>query len=156
MPARRPSPEQCHRAFFRSCVPAFTCPAAPMRLLLLLLVFAATPARAQMLTSGTWTGQFGAGRAARPATALIERCATGFRVDLTAGGRTATTETATYSRGRLAFEMPRFRLAGSRTARPLACTLMMDRGGHLVGACTSGRATVPLRLAPPADGSLGC
>ena len=128
----------------------------PMRLAILLLVLAAAPVRAQMLPSGTWTGQFGAGRSARPATALIERCATGFRVDLTTGGRTARTETATYRRGQLAFEMSRFRLPGSRTARPLACELEMDPSGHLSGACTSGRTSVPMRLAPPADGALGC
>lgn len=127
-----------------------------MRIALLIALFAVVPARAQMLTSGTWTGTLGAGRAARPATALIERCATGFKVDLTSGGRTARTETATYSRGRLAFEMLRFRLPGSRTARPLACTLTMDRVGQFAGACTSGRSTVPLRLAPPAAGSLTC
>ena len=127
-----------------------------MRLVLFVLLLAAAPARAQMLTSGTWTGTLGAGRAARPATALIERCATGFRVDLTAGGRTATTETATYSRGRLAFEVPRFRMPGSRSVRPLACVLAMDRAGTFAGTCTSGRSRVPLRLAPPADGSLSC
>ena len=128
-----------------------------MRLVFLLaLLVAAAPAQAQMLTSGTWTGTLGAGRAARPATALIERCATGFRVDLTAAGRTASTETATYSRGHLMFEMPRFRLPGSRTAQPLACMLTMDRAGQFAGSCTSGRSRVPLRLAPPADGSLSC
>ena len=127
-----------------------------MRLLILALFLVAAPAQAQMLTSGTWTGQLGSGRMARPATALIERCATGFKVDLTAGGRTVRTETATYSRGRLAFEMPRFRMPGARTARPLACTLQMDREGVFAGTCTSGRTPVRLRLAPPADGALGC
>ena len=127
-----------------------------MRLALLLLALAAAPVQAQMLTSGTWTGTLGSGRAPTSATALIERCATGFTVVLTAGGRTARTETATYRRGHLMFEMPRFRLPGSRVARPLACMLQMDRSGTLSGSCTSGGASVPLRLVPPADGTLGC
>jgi hypothetical protein len=127
-----------------------------MRLVAALLFVIAAPAQAQLLASGTWTGTLGSGRSARPATALIERCETGFKVDLTAGGRTARTETATYSRGRLAFEMPRFRMPGSRTSRPLACTLQMDREGVFAGMCTSGRTPVRLRLAPPADGSLAC
>ncbi|HEX8385930.1 MAG TPA: hypothetical protein VF576_07085 [Rubricoccaceae bacterium] len=127
-----------------------------MRLFAVVLFLIAAPAQAQMLTSGTWTGTLGSGRTARPATAVIERCATGFSVDLTAGGRTARTETATYSRGRLAFEMPRFRMPGSRTARPLGCTLQMDREGVFVGTCTAGRTPVRLRLTPPADGTLGC
>lgn len=127
-----------------------------MRFVLLLLVLAVAPAQAQMLTSGTWTGTLGAGRTARAATAAIERCATGFKVDFTTARRTATTETATYSRGRLAFEMPRFRMPGARSAQPLACVLQMDRTGVFVGTCTSGRARVPLRLEPPADGTVGC
>ena len=127
-----------------------------MRLLALALFVVAAPAQAQMLTSGTWTGHFGSGQSARPATALNERCATGFSVDLTTGGRTVRTETATYSRGRLAFEMPRFRMPGARAVRPLTCTLQMDREGQFVGTCTSGPTPVRLRLAPPADGTLGC
>ena len=127
-----------------------------MRLALLLLVLAAAPAQAQMLASGTWTGTLGTGRAARPATAAIERCATGSKIDLVAGGHSGHTETATYRRGRLAFEMARFRLPGARAAGPLACTLQMDAFGTFVGTCTSGRTRVPLRLAPPADGSMSC
>ncbi len=109
-----------------------------------------------MLTSGTWTGTLGEGRAARPATAAIERCATGFKVDLVAGGHSGHTETATYSRGRLAFSLARFRLPGARAARPLACTLQMNALGVFVGTCTSVRTRLPLRLEPPANGSLSC
>ncbi len=128
----------------------------PMRLVLFLVLLAAAPAQAQMLASGTWAGTLGDGRAARPATAAIERCATGFKIDLVSAGHSGHTETATYSRGRLAFELARFRLPGARGARPLACTLQMNAMGDFVGACTSGRTRVPLRLSPPADGSLSC
>ncbi len=127
-----------------------------MRLALLVLLLAAAPAQAQMLASGTWTGTLGEGRAARPATAAIERCVTGFKIDLVAGGHSGRTETATYSRGRLTFDLARFRLPGARAARPLACALQMNALGAFVGACTSGRTRVPLRLSPPADGSMSC
>ena len=127
-----------------------------MRLVLLALLLAAAPAQAQMLASGTWTGTLGTGRAARPATAAIERCATGFKIDLVSAGHSGHTETATYSRGRLAFELARFRLPGARAARPLTCTLQMDAFGVFAGSCTSGRTRVPLRLEAPANGSMSC
>lgn len=109
-----------------------------------------------MLTSGTWTGTLGAGRGARTATATIERCATGFKIDFAADGRMGSTETATYRRGRLAFELPRYRRPGTMLPRTFACVLNVELAGDLVGACTAGGETVPLRLAPPADGQLGC
>ena len=127
-----------------------------MRIALILLVLAAAPAQAQMLESGTWTGTLGEGRAARPATASIERCATGFKIDLVSGGHSGHTETAAYSRGRLTFALARFRLPTARAARPLTCALQMSALGEFAGTCTSGSTRVPLRLSPPANGSLSC
>lgn len=127
-----------------------------MRLLILALFLVAAPAQAQMLTSGTWTGTLGDGRTSRPATALIERCATGFEVALTTNGRTVRTETATYSRGHLEFSLPGYRSTRRAAPRTLTCSLQMARDGTMAGACTAGRAHGQLTLAPPADGQIGC
>lgn len=109
-----------------------------------------------MLTSGLWTGTLSDGRASVPATAAIERCATGFKVDFTTAGRTVRTETATYSRGRLAFDLPGYRSSRRAAPRTLRCDLTMARDGTMAGTCTAGRAHAALTLAPPADGTVGC
>ena len=127
-----------------------------MRLALLLIAFAAAPAQAQLLASGTWTGTLTEGRVARPATAAIERCATGFSVDLTAGGRTVRTETAAYSRGRMTFELPGYRSSARSAPRTLRCTTQIEPDGRMTGMCTGGRQPIRLALAPPANGDLGC
>lgn len=128
-----------------------------MRFLVLLAAMAVSgAASAQMLPAGTWTGTWTEGRNARPATAEIERCETGFRVVLTAGGRTARTETATWQRGRLRFTTDRARLPGMTLARALTCDLTAASDGRLSGVCTAGRARYPLALSPPADGAFGC
>ncbi len=113
-------------------------------------------ASAQMLPSGTWTGTWGEGRAARPATAEIERCETGFRVVLTSGGRTARTETATWQRGQLRFTTDRARLPGMTASRALTCSLTAGTDGRLSGTCTAGRSRYRVALAPPATGAFGC
>ena len=120
------------------------------------LVLLAAPAQAQLLASGTWTGTLTAGRASAPASAAIERCATGFSVALTTAGRTVRTETATYSRGRLAFELPGYRSSRRATPRTLRCDLALAADGTLGGTCTAGRSAARLALAPPADGAFGC
>lgn len=126
-------------------------------LLLAALALLAAPASAQMLPSGTWTGTLAeADGEARPVEATIERCATGFRVVLDVGGRTAETETATWERGRLQFRLPRLRLPGAVLPRTLACDLRQRDDGELGGTCTAGRAAYRLRLAPPASGAVGC
>lgn len=128
-----------------------------MRFLLLLAALAVpSAASAQMLPAGTWTGTWSEGRAARAATAEIERCETGFRVVLTSGGRTARTETATWQRGRLRFTTDRARLPGMTLPRALTCDLTAASDGRLSGACTAGRARYVLTLSPPADGAFGC
>jgi|GEM_PF-5665030 len=125
-------------------------------ILFLALIAGSTAANAQMLPSGTWTGTWGEGRAARPATAEIERCDTGFRVVLTTGGRTARTETATWQRGRLRFTTDRARLPGMSAARALACDLTAAADGRLAGTCTAGSSRHRIALAPPASGAFGC
>ena len=133
-------------------------PARPVWLVLLLLT--AAPASAQMLPSGAWSGTLtGADGEAHRAQAVIERCATGFTLALTVDGRTATvpeTAPATWRRGQLRFTTSRLRLPGTLVPRPLACRLEADDEGGLSGVCTSGVRRVRLRLAPPADGVLGC
>ncbi len=128
-----------------------------MRLVLTLALLAVSaPAQAQLLTSGTWTGTLTDGRTPRPATAAIERCATGFSVALTSGGRTVRTETATYSRGQMTFELPGYRSSARATPRTLQCTTQIGRDGRMTGMCTGSRAPIRLVLAPPANGELGC
>ncbi len=128
-----------------------------MRLALILALLAvAAPARAQMLASGTWTGTVVDGRTSRPATAAIERCATGFSVDFTSGGRTVRTETAAYSRGRMTFELPGYRSSARTAARTLRCVTTIGRDGRMTGTCSGGRQPIRLVLAPPANGDLGC
>lgn len=131
-----------------------------MRSLLLtaaLAALAAAPAQAQMLPSGTWTGTLADADGSRqPVEATIERCATGLRVSLLAGGRTAETETGAWERGRLRFRLDRVRVPGARDSRPLACTLEQQDDGALAGVCRSGRSEYRLRLAPPADAAFGC
>ena len=127
--------------------------------LALLLLFAPAAA-AQMLPSGTWTGALtDADGDAYVVAAQVERCAGGFTLDLDVDGRTAHVPEdapATWRRGRLQFTTGRFRLPGTLVPRPLVCDLRADDGGQLAGTCQSGRQTVRLALAPPADGSLGC
>lgn len=128
-----------------------------MRALLAVAVIAlANPASAQMLPAGTWTGTWGEGRRAQPATAEIERCATGIRVVLTSGGRTARTETGTWTARRLRFSTDRARLPIMAASQPLVCDLAMGSDGRLSGTCTAGRSRIPLTLAPPAAGAFGC
>ncbi len=130
----------------------------PARLVwLLALVWALAPtAEAQMLPSGTWTGEIVRDGDRQPAEAEIERCATGFRVALTVGGRTAETETAAWADGRLRFRLPRLRMPGALLPRALTCDLRARDDGSLAGACTSGRARYEVRLAPPAEAAFGC
>ena len=116
----------------------------------------AVPARAQMLASGTWTGTVTEGRTSRPATAAIERCATGFSVVFTSGRQTLRTETATYSRGRMTFELPGYRTTARSPARTLRCTTTIGRDGRMAGTCAGGHQPVRLVLAPPTNGDLGC
>lgn len=125
-------------------------------LLLAALSILAMPASAQLLPSGTWAGTWSSGRTAQPASAEIERCATGIRVALVAGGRTAHTETGTWSQRRLRFTTDRVRMPGMAAARPLACDLAMGADGRLSGMCIAGRARYPVTLAPPAAGAFGC
>lgn len=128
-----------------------------MRLPLFALLLAlAAPASAQMLPSGTWTGEIVRDGDRHAAEAEIERCATGFKVAVDVEGRTAETETAQWAAGQLQFEVPRLRLPGTLLPRALACDLRMDDDGALGGTCRSGRATYRLRLAPPAGGTFGC
>ena len=124
--------------------------------LLSALVLAAAPAQAQLLVSGTWTGTLADGHASTPASAAIERCATGFSVALTTAGRTVRTETATYNQRRLTFELPGYRSSRRAAPRTLRCSLAMASDGTLAGTCTAGRSAARLTLAPPADGGLGC
>lgn len=128
----------------------------PIWFFLLLLILVAPSAAAQMLPSGTWTGELVRDGEREAVEAEIERCATGFRVVLALDGRTAETETATWGDGRLRFELPRLRVPGTLLPRTLACTLRQQDDGDLGGSCTSGRATYRLRLTPPADAALGC
>lgn len=128
-----------------------------MRLVVLASVLAlAGPASAQMLPSGTWTGEIVRDGDRHAAEAAIERCETGFRVALDVGGRTAETETAQWAGGQLRFELPRLRLPGALLPRALACGLRMDDDGALSGTCLAGRAAYRLRLEPPADAAFGC
>jgi hypothetical protein len=131
-----------------------------MRALLLtaaLAALAAAPAGAQMLPSGTWAGTLADADGDRqPVEATVERCATGMRVALLAGGRTAETETGTWEGGRLRFRLDRVRVPGTRDARPLACSLEQQEDGALAGPCRSGRAAYRMRLVPPADAAFGC
>ena len=124
-----------------------------------LLALAASPA-AQMLPSGTWTGTLTDDDGDRhPVEAAIERCAAGFKLDLTVAGRTAQvpeSAPATWRRGRLAFTTSRLRLPGTLVPRPLACDLRADDEGQLTGTCTSGPRRARLALAPPADAAFGC
>lgn len=123
---------------------------------LALLVALALPASAQMLPSGTWTGTWTDSQARHELTADIERCSTGFRVGLAADGRTASTETATWTEGQLRFTTRRARMPGMIVPRALACTLGRTDGGGLAGACVAGRSRYRVALAPPADGAFGC
>lgn len=109
-----------------------------------------------MLASGTWTGTLTDGRASRPVTTTVERCAAGFEVALTADGRTVRTRTATYRRGHLAFALAGYRSSRQAAPRTLRCELQMQPDGSLAGACTAGRAHGELRLTPPANGDVGC
>lgn len=126
------------------------------RLWLLLLLVAAPSAAAQMLPSGTWTGAVERGEASAPVEAAIERCATGFSVDLRLGDQTARTETATWADGRLQFRLPRLRMPEAPRARALACTVRQRDDGTLAGVCRSGGDAWRLALAPPADAAFGC
>ncbi len=123
---------------------------------LALLTAISLPATAQMLPSGTWTGTWLGGRSRHEMIAEIERCATGFRVTLDADGRTATTETATWTDGRLSFTTDRARLPGMIVPRALVCTLDRVDGGGLAGTCAAGRSRYRVALAPPTDGAFGC
>lgn len=128
-----------------------------MRFTFLAAALAIAPAAsAQMLPSGTWTGETRVGSRTFTTTAEIERCATGFTVDLSVGGRLARTETATWQSGRLRFTTDRARLPGMASARPLACDLAAGEGGRLAGTCTAGRASYRVALSPPASGTFGC
>ncbi len=130
------------------------------RWLLLLLALAVAPASAQMLPSGTWTGEVvRAGGDRQPVSAELERCAGGFTLALDIGGRTTEVPEdapATWRRGTLAFETGRVRLSGGLWPRPLVCTLAADDEGALAGTCQWGGERVRLRLSPPADASFGC
>ncbi len=125
----------------------------PLALALLIL---APAAAAQMLPSGTWTGEIVRDGDRRAVEAEIERCATGFKVALTVDDRTAETETATWSEGRLRFELPRLRMPGTLLPRTLTCSLQARDDGSLGGTCTSGRAQYRVRLTPPANAAFGC
>lgn len=124
------------------------------------LMALAPSAAAQMLPSGMWTGTLTDADGARHAVeAALERCAEGFTLDLTVGGRTANVPEdapATWQRGRLRFTTSRLRLPGTILPRPLACDLSSDDAGALRGMCATGNAQVRLELAPPADGAFGC
>lgn len=128
--------------------------------LLLVALVAAPGASAQMLPSGTWTGTLTDADGDRHAVeAELERCATGFTLDLTVADRTATVPEeapATWERGRLRFTTSRVRLPGTLLPRALACDLAADDTGTLRGACAVGRGQVRLELTPPADGAFGC
>ena len=130
------------------------------RLLLLVVLLAAPGAAAQMLPSGTWTGTLTDADGARHAVdATLERCATGFTLDLSVAGRTASvpeSAPATWQRGRLRFTTSRLRLPGTILPRPLACDLSSDDAGTLRGMCATGNAQVRMELTPPADGAFGC
>lgn len=127
-----------------------------LRLLLFVFVAGATPAAAQMLPAGTWTGTWTAGSRAHEATALIERCETGVRVVLGSGTRQARTETATWTGGRLRFTTDRARMPGMPVAREMTCELARGSNGRLAGACRHGLRSYRLVLAPPANGAFGC
>lgn len=131
-----------------------------MRIFSLLLLFAASPAMAQMLPSGAWTGTLTDSDGDRhPVEVAIERCAAGFTLDLSVAGRTAQVSEsapATWRRGRLQFTTSRVRLPGTVIPRPLVCDLQADDRGDLAGVCTSGSRRVRLALAPPADATIGC
>ena len=122
---------------------------------LALLILAPTVA-AQMLPSGTWTGEVERGGDRQPVEVEIEQCATGFKVALTVDGRSAETETGAWRDRRLRFELPRLRMPGTLLPRALACTLQQRDDGSLDGTCTAGRATYRMRLVPPADAAFGC
>jgi hypothetical protein len=129
----------------------------PVGAALLALGLALGPvAHAQILASGTWTGTLTAGARTHDVTAAIERCATGFSVDLRVGGRTARTEAASYSRGRLAFDLPRLRLPGALVPRTLACRLAAQPDGRLAGTCTHGTTALRATLRPPTDAGIAC
>lgn len=128
-----------------------------MRFATILALLAFAPAASsQVLPSGTWTGTWTAGTTSHAATADIERCATGFRIHLTADGHTAETETATWENGQLRFTTDRTRLPGMVIPRALTCALASVDGGGLAGSCTAGRSRYRVALAPPADGTFGC
>lgn len=134
-------------------------PAPIRRLLLLVALLTAPAASAQMLPSGTWTGTLDDGDDQHAVTAEIAQCTGGFTLELDVDGRTAEVpedDPATWERGRLRFETSRLRLPGALLPRPLTCDLEADDVGALAGTCTSGRRALRLRLAPPADGQLGC
>ena len=124
------------------------------------LIALAAPASAQMLPSGVWTGTLtDADGDRQPVEAAIERCADGFTLALTVGGRTAhvpESEPAVWRAGRLRFTTTRLRLPGTVLPRPLTCDLEADGDGRLGGVCTSGRSRVRLALAPPPDATIGC
>ncbi|WP_412061985.1 hypothetical protein [Rubrivirga sp. IMCC45206] len=130
------------------------------RWLLLLLVALAAPASAQMLPSGTWTGELVRADGDRePVEVALERCAGGFTLAIDVGGREALVPEdapATWRRGTLAFETGRVRLPGALLPRALVCTLAAGDDGALAGTCWWGGERVRLRLAPPADASFGC
>lgn len=133
-------------------------PAHPVRLLLLLVALTG-PASAQMLPSGSWTGTLTDDGERHPVEVAIERCATGFTLDLSVAGRTAQvpeSAPATWRRGRLRFTTSRLRLPGTLIPRPLVCDLQADDDGQLGGVCTSGSRRVRLALTPPANGTIGC
>ena len=96
------------------------------------------------------------GRRRHAMTAGIERCATGFRVTFDTEGRTATTETATWTDGRLSFTTNRTRMPGMILPRALVCTLDRVDSGGLSGTCAAGRSGYRVALTPPADGAFGC
>ncbi|WP_420455528.1 hypothetical protein [Rubrivirga sp.] len=131
----------------------------PLRLLVLLVALAPV-AGAQMLPSGTWTGTLTDADGDRHAIeAEIERCASGFTVDVTVDGRTATVSEdapAIWERGRLRFTTSRVRLPGALLPRALACDLSADAEGALRGTCAVGRGRVRMELVPPADAAFGC
>ncbi|WP_412069978.1 hypothetical protein [Rubrivirga sp. IMCC43871] len=130
------------------------------RWIVLLLVALAAPASAQMLPSGTWTGEMVRADGDRqPVEAALERCTGGFTLVIDIAGRTAEVPPdapATWRRGTLAFETGRVRLPGGVWPRPLACVLTADDDGALAGTCQWGGERVRLRLAPPADAAFGC
>ena len=134
---------------------------AVFRPLLLLFVLALAPsAAAQMLPSGVWTGTLTDADGDRHSVeADLQRCATGFTIDLSVGDRTASVPEdapATWRHGRLRFTTSRVRLPGTLLPRPLSCDLSADAEGTLRGICTVGRDQARMELTPPADGSFGC